>query len=383
MNRDWFNFKFKNDQERNSFITLSSIVGIGRKTLSDLIFIRIKTGISFGQILGLKIPSIYRKCLTESQINSINIFLNEQKVYSFIEQLKTESITAITIFDPIYPRLLKESDDPPLVFYYRGDLDLLKSEKWIAMVGTRRMTAYGSQAARYLASEFVALGWGIVSGCMYGIDTASHQACLDAGGKTIGVLGYGFGFKSSRSAAELEAQIISGGGGLISEFAPGTPAQAGHFPLRNRIVAGLCQAVIVVEAAQKSGSHITAQCGLDAGRVVGAVPGPITSPYSRGTKSLINQGAVCIGCAADVLQELNYFEADQQIAGHISQTSDLPFAKKSLESEIYDMLRTAPCSTQAVAGQVTKSFSEVMASLTNLEVAGLIDRTDTMWRIVL
>lgn len=376
--------RFQNQQEREAFIVLSSINGIGRKTLKNLILTRIKTGISFGKILGKKLPFVYGKCLKKIQIDSIKNLILEQNIYSIIEHLKSDTILAITIFDSNYPRWLKETDDPPLVFYYRGDVGLLQSENWIAMVGTRRMTAYGNQSASYLAREFVTFGWGIVSGGMYGVDTASHQACIEAGGKTIAVLGYGFGAKVSRSAMELEKIILSSGGGLISEYTPGTPSRAGNFPVRNRIVAGLSQAVVVVEASEKSGSHITAQCGLDAGRIVGAVPGPITNPYSQGTKALINQGALCVSSAKDVLTELNCFAIDGVGKDPTSSASpDIPFSEKSLEKEIYDMLRTAPSSTDELNNQIKKPFSELMAGLTNLEISGMIVKTDTMWRIVL
>lgn len=396
MKEVWRSFQFKNKREREAFIVLSSVIGVGRKTLNKLILARIKVKVSFGQILGRTIPLVYKNYLNNNQINSIKKLVFECNVYSFISSLKNQQISVVTIFDDAYPKLLKESDDPPLVFYYRGKLDLLKSSNWIAMVGTRRMTAYGVQATRYLVAEFVNLGWGIVSGCMYGIDTESHQACMDAGGATLGVLGYGFGFKSSSSARQLEEKIIDKGGGLISEFPPGTPAQAGFFPLRNRIVAGLSQAVIVVEAAEKSGSHITAQCGLDAGRVVGAVPGPITSPYSQGTRALINQGAVCVSRASDVLIELGVSPGTElssgsnttnipagQFATTVQTQPNLPFSQNSLEFQIYGMLRTAPCNTQTIIDLTAKTFSEVMSSLTNLEVAGLVDCADTMWKVIL
>jgi DNA processing protein len=386
MQSKWQDFKFHDEAERWTFILISGVVGLGRRTLSRLINTRIQTQISFGEILGKSIPDSYKNQLNNLQIDGIKSLIKEQNISSFKKHLDQQQIIAITIFDHDYPKLLKESDDPPLVFYYSGDPQLLIRDRWIAIVGTRKMTRYGQQSTQMIVRELVRHNWGIVSGGMYGVDAAAHQACLESGGKTIAILGYGLGYKTSYSAKSLEEKILNAGGGLISEFLPNTPSQASHFPLRNRIVAGLSQAVVVVEAAEKSGSHITAQCGLDYGRVVAAVPGPITSPYSQGTKDLLNQGAVCVSSAADILTEINgsSLTQDTKLGGEsIENSQNFQYSAKSLEKEIYDMLRTHPCTTQDVVKQISKPLDQIMVALSNLEMSELIDRTDTMWGIIL
>ena len=381
MQTNWRSFKFIDNAERAAFIWLSAVPGIGRSALHKLMYTRIKHNHDFGLYLGTKGHIYAKSILSENQIQSIKKYQIEHKSESFEAQLLEQGIQPITIFDDNYPDWLKQTDDPPLVLYYKGPLELMAFQRWIAIVGTRRMTSYGKQATEYLVSDLVAYGWGVVSGAMYGIDTAAHRACLDAGGKTLAVLGYGFGH-TPNSAAPLITSILATGGGILSEFPPEIPAKPGHFPLRNRIVTGLNQAVVVVEAAKKSGSHITAQCGLDAGLVVAAVPGPITSPYSQGTTWLLNQGAVCIGSAADLLSELHLTPGKKSEEKQQSRSS-FPFGPRSLERKIYDMLLTQPCSTQVLASQLAVPVAQLITVLSTLEIAGFIDRTDTMWSIVL
>jgi DNA processing protein len=203
--------------------------------------------------------------------------------------------------DPRYPVLLGAIPSAPAL-YVRGELhadDALA----IAIVGSRRSTPYGIDVTERLASELAARGVTIVSGLARGIDTAAHRSALAAGGRTLAVLGCGVDVIYPRENASL-ARAIESQGAILSQFPPGMPARAGHFPARNRTLAGLALGVVVVEAAERSGALITAGFAGDLGRETFAVPGRITSPTSVGANRLIQDGAKLITCWQDIVSEL-------------------------------------------------------------------------------
>ncbi len=214
----------------------------------------------------------------------------------------------LTPAHPLYPSLLKEIPDHPVVLCARGNLARLQHEA-IAIVGARNATADGRDNARAFARHLSEQGWCVVSGLAHGIDAAAHEGALcaarDAGG-TIAVLGTGIDIVYPASHRALTQQIVSQDSLLLSEFALGAPPLAGHFPRRNRIVAGLTRGVLVVEAARKSGSLITARLAVEMGREVFAIPGSIHAPLSRGPHALIQQGAKLVETGADILSELGH-----------------------------------------------------------------------------
>ncbi len=205
--------------------------------------------------------------------------------------------------DKAYPLLLKEISDPPVVLYVQGEL-VPPSSLHIAVVGTRRMTRYGEEVTRKFTRELVGEGCVIVSGFMYGVDACAHKTALECGGRTIGVLGFGFAYMYPEEHRELARRMLASGNCLLTEFAPWTSPVPGNFPSRNRIVSGMCKGVLVTEAASKSGSKITARCAVDQGREVFAVPGPIQSAFSEGTKELVNMGAKLVTNVGDIFDEL-------------------------------------------------------------------------------
>ena len=222
---------------------------------------------------------------------------------NFEEELKIEGIWVILAEDGVeggYPPLLQEIPDHPEILFGRGTKDNLLPITQVAMVGTRRATSYGRMAARCLAEEVVAEGLGVVSGFMYGIDVICQRAAHLAGGITTGVLGYGFNYCFPQSQKPLMEEMISQGQTMITEFPPWQMPLAGNFPARNRIVAGLSLGTVVVEAAAESGSLITANLAADYGREVMAVPGPIKSIYSEGTRALLKLGATWVGSGAEI-----------------------------------------------------------------------------------
>jgi DNA processing protein len=214
--------------------------------------------------------------------------------------------TLVTPAHPFYPERLRQMPDAPLVLYARGALRRLEQEA-LALVGARNATPDGLDHAQAFALYLAQQGFAIISGLAHGIDAAAHRGALAAGpehGGTIAVLGTGADIIYPASHRTLADNILSANGLILSEFELGRPALAAHFPKRNRIVAGLSLGVIVVEAALKSGSLITARLAVDMGREVFAIPGSIHSPLSRGPHTLIKQGAKLVESGADILSEL-------------------------------------------------------------------------------
>lgn len=221
------------------------------------------------------------------------------------EKMKKEDISMISVEDPAYPKLLKEIPNPPYSLYLKGEMDL-NAQPIITIVGSRKLTNYGKQAAYGLAQDLSRAGATIASGMALGIDAAAHRGALDARGKTIAVLGSGLDDRNigPQTNFNLSREIIFSGA-LISDYPEGTPALPGSFPARNRIMAGIALGTLVVEAAQASGTLITANLSLDFNREIFAVPGSIFSPVSEGTNQLIKSGAKLVSGAKDILEELN------------------------------------------------------------------------------
>lgn len=213
---------------------------------------------------------------------------------------------ACTVLDERYPAALKTIHDPPAVLFVRGSLPAA-DRPWISFVGSRHATRYGLEATKRLAEPLAAAGAVIVSGLAYGVDAAAHRAALAADGTTVAVLGNGAdrGNIYPPQHRALADEIVARGGAVIAEFPPGYPSLPENFPRRNRVIAGLCRLTVVVEAAEDSGSLITARYAMEHGRDVGAVPGPIDAPLSVGPHRLIRDGAVCVTCPQDVLDALS------------------------------------------------------------------------------
>ena len=217
------------------------------------------------------------------------------------------TIIAIALNDPLYPALLKEIFDPPDPLYVSGNANLLNFSPLLAVVGSRKSSAYGKQAIDRLLTPLVKNGVPLVSGLAYGVDSIAHNLCLSYHTPTIAVLGSGLDDASiyPRLHIKLANAIIKDGGVIISEYPNGTAPLQFHFPARNRIIAGLTMATLVVQAAARSGSIITARLALEYGRDVAAVPGAITDTLSAGTNQLIQQGATPLLTPEDAFALLN------------------------------------------------------------------------------
>ena len=221
-----------------------------------------------------------------------------------MEQLQRKNISFITPASTSYPLNLKNIYNNPLILYQKGEYTFTDEDIYVAIIGSRKATQYGVRTAQKISCELAKRGIIIVSGMAYGIDAAAHRGALDAGGKTVAVMGCGIDNIYPKSNEVLYKEILRNGC-VISEYPPGTEAAPYMFPARNRIISGLCEGCVIVEAAQKSGALITAKLALEQNREVFAVPGNITSPESCGTNELIkNCAAKLITSYEDILAEL-------------------------------------------------------------------------------
>lgn len=318
----------------------------------------------------------------EAKGNELKPFLNKAVFPAFLEarseinpatlmsHIAEQGITVLTVADAAYPALLKQIYDPPPVLYLRGEIKPADAQA-IAIVGTRKMTSYGSVVTERLAAELVGQGFTIVSGLARGVDGAAHKAAVEAGGRTIAVLGGGLNNIYPREHEQLAQQIIDGHGAVISEFPPDFPAVPGNFPARNRIISGLSLGLVVTEAAEQSGTMITVGTALEQGREVFAVPGPITSMLSVGTMKLIKDGATLVTSAADILAEL-------QIPTVASdEHKPTPTIDESTsEGKLLKLLETEPLFFDSIVKQLQKPAADVAALLTMLEIAGSVRQLD-------
>lgn len=281
--------------------------------------------------------------------------------------LQKENVSIITIKDETYPELLRQIPSPPYLLYVKGNLDCL-SLPMIAVVGSRKFTAYGKQVAANFAKDLSRAGFCVVSGLALGIDAIAHQGALTANGKTIAVLGNSLDDASisPRNNYFLAKEIVASGGLLISEFPIPTTPTVGTFPARNRIMAGISLGTLVVEAAEKSGSLITANLALDFNREVFAVPGNIFSPQSGGTHNLIRNGAKLTASINDVLQELKIEKSTQTEARKL----EIPLSEE--EQKIADALSPQPIHIDIIRKLTKLETSTISGTLVMLEVKGVI-----------
>ncbi|MGN1273218.1 MAG: DNA-processing protein DprA [Thermoguttaceae bacterium] len=301
----------------------------------------------------------------------------EINVEKELELCEKHEIQILLTSAPEYPALLKTIPDPPILLYVQGKLQPQDSVS-LAMIGTRHATFYGERQAERLAGEFVRSGFSIVSGLARGIDGVSQKAALDAGGRTIAVLGHGLAQKVyPPEHANLAKRIIDAGCALVSEYPPLQPVTAKTFPRRNRIIAGMTLGTAVIEAGSRSGTMLTAEFALDYGREVFAMPGPVDSRSSTGCHRLIRQGAKLLESVEDVLEELGPIrdrfpkecKAEEMMVEHPAEISMTETEKAVFEAIPKDGA-TVDELTQLTGIPVWK----LMTQLTGLEVKRLIKR---------
>lgn len=288
-----------------------------------------------------------------------------------LAQTETAGVTLLTWDSPGYPAYLREIPGAPPLLYMQGTIK--EVDRWaVAVVGTRRLTSYGRQATRDIVTGLVRNGVTIVSGLAKGIDAVAHQAALDAGGRTIAVLGSGLDSIYPPENRSLAAKIIAGQGAVISEYGLGIEPEAKNFPPRNRVISGLSLGVIVVEAGERSGALITSKFALEQDREVFAVPGSINSPVSRGPNKLIQQGAKLVTCADDVIDELNLTMVAEKTAVQLA----LP--ESTEEALLMSHLSTQPVHVDELSRASGLAPSLISSTLTLMELKGTVQQVGGM-----
>lgn len=283
-------------------------------------------------------------------------------------QAEKLGVTIVDILHPAYPPLLREIFDPPIVLYTRGKRWAVELPQ-VAVVGTRRPTGYGLNCAERLAEDLAARGIAITSGLARGLDAAAHRGALRAG-VTYAVFGSGLDFIYPKENRALADSVVDNGA-IVSEFPLGTPPSPQNFPIRNRIIAGMALGVMVVEAAEYSGSLITVRYGLEFSREIFAVPGNITSPQSFGPHALIRQGAKLVSGWQDIVEELPHPIREKILAPLVAQMQAVPEPQlDGAEARVWKALSLQePVSIDTLLAKLPLATSEVYSALLALETA--------------
>lgn len=300
----------------------------------------------------------------------INLFIRERKKISFDEEQEKLFKLGIKISSFMcdnYPENLKHIYSPPPLLYVQGNL--VKKNLSIAVIGARKATAYGRKVAKQLSGELSRENVQIVSGLARGIDTSSHEGALLGTGGTIAVLGSGLDVLYPRENKVLLNNIItSKQSAVISEFPLGTQPLKYHFPMRNRIISGLSEGIIIVEASERSGSLITAEHGLEQGRDIYAVPGPINSSLSKGCHNLLKEGAKLIDSAQDVLEEYG------QLCMFNLNSKNKNAGLNKMENEIVTCIELTPLTIGEISDTINIPVKDLIAAISILEVNGIVQQ---------
>lgn len=356
----------RNDVDTPYWVALSFVRGIGAVRFRRLLD-------AFGSARAAwEAPeeSLLESGLPESVCRNLAGLRSRLDVAASWEQIRARGIEVLTWEDAAYPERLGALEQPPPVLYLRGAI--LPEDAWaVAVVGTRRVTRYGRQVAEEIGAALARQGITVVSGLARGVDGIAHRAALQAGGRTIAVLGSGVDHIYPPEHRRLAEEIITAGA-LVSDYPPGTPPDAANFPPRNRIIAGLALATVVVEAGETSGALITARFAAEQGREVFAVPGGIYAPQSKGPNRLIKNGAHPFLSVDDLLEVLNITQVEQYRQARLALPDD------PVESKLLSLLRDEPLHVDELRAQADLPVAQVSAALTMMELKGLVRQVGAM-----
>ncbi|MDD2234057.1 MAG: DNA-processing protein DprA [Desulfitobacteriaceae bacterium] len=366
------------ESEKQSRAAFRTLPGIGSRRLRILIA-------HFGSAQAAWTASVEEYLAWGKVPWALNILSRRKEIDPALikESLDLQGISTVLPEEENYPCLLAELVDAPPILYYKG---LLRPNKEaLAIVGSRRATAYGRAAAGFLSREIAAKGIVIVSGLARGIDTAAHEGALAANGETWAFLGSGLDRIYPAENKKL-AQTIIENGALISEFIPGSAPEGRHFPARNRLISGCSRGVVVIEAASKSGALITVDFALEQGREVFAVPGPIFSEMSKGTHYLLRSGAKIAEGAEDIWAEISWWsnyssgqfvnKNDKKTAGNIKGTcvDSRETVDQEISSAILNLLSDIPLHIDQIVLQCNYSAGHIALNLLELQLQGEIEQ---------
>lgn len=295
----------------------------------------------------------------------------QEAMHRMLLKMQKHRMRVMTLDHPAYPALLKEIADPPVILFYQGELDCL-SRRCITMVGSRSASPHGLQTAHDVAADFARKGVTVVSGFAQGIDRASHEGCLDAGGRTAAVMACGLDVDYPLDSMDFRERILSQGGVTLSEYPPGDRVQRWNFAVRNRILSGLSAGTVMMECQPRSGSMLTVQHALDQGREVFAYPGQAGTPASTGAHMLLREGATYFAFAEDVMSDLGW---DKPSGRAVRRPTAAPPALPPMSAEqkcVYDALAGGECSFDQLASVTGMDAPTLSGALTILQLLGLI-----------
>lgn len=347
------------------WVWLSTVPGIGAKRFYKLLM-------AFGDPKSVYETAkgeetLIKKILGNSCADRLLSSINKESLKKAEQILSSADIRVMTLNSKDYPPLLKAIYDPPAVLYLKGQ-ELNTSSGSIAIVGSRRSSDYGRMSAKKLAYELAQCGVPIISGLARGIDTYAHRGALEAkSGYTVAVLGCGFNYIYPPENKNLYEKIIERGT-LISEYPPNTQPLPGNFPARNRIISGLANGTLVIEAGVKSGALITVDFALEQGRDIYALPGNFNSPFSKGTNELLKQGAKIITSVDDILEDIN---VEKKL--NPKPASKIPVLDL-FETQVYNALETGPKGIEQLLEMTGLDSGRLNAVLTLMELKGIIKK---------
>ena len=290
-------------------------------------------------------------------------FADQEQMGTFRELTEKHRIRSMTILDSAFPHCLRELPDPPGILFYQGDPGCLKLPKITAMVGSRAASYAGLKAARRIARDLSRNGVAVISGLAYGIDSECHRGCIEGGSPTIAVMGCGLDQTYPVENEQLKQDILNGKGLILSEYAPGIKPIGRHFPYRNRIISGMADTVILMEARIRSGSMTTISHALKQGKEVYAYPGDPSSPLTDGNRLLLREGARYFSEARDILTDMNWLD-NQSHVGQNSDCSTPQSEEDSSESAVYKALLKGELGFDELIGATGLTSSALMSTLT-------------------
>ncbi len=356
--------------DRLDYLRLALVPGVGPRTLASLL----EFFGSPGEVLRATLSRLGEVERVGPKIAmAIRDASHNEFALQVVKKCDEQKVTILLPGDPDFPRLLQELADPPPVLFMRGSLTRT-DQLAVAIVGTRHPTLYGRQVAETISRGLAKAGFTIVSGLARGIDAVAHRAAMDAGGRTIALLGSCVTDIYPPEHVSLAEDVIQHGA-ILSETDPFAKPKAGVFPQRNRLISGLSLGVIVVEAAERSGALITAQHAGEQGRDIFAIPGPVNSRVSRGCNRLIRDGAILVQDAQDVIEHLGPLVeaadvADDRVIHHPAELQ-----LNDQETAVLQAIQTVPTDLDAIVQQSQLPVSRVLSTISVLEIRGMIRRS--------
>jgi len=315
--------------------------------------------------------SILLHYANDQQMEVLTKQARPEEMHDMMRAMQRKVMRIIAKDDAAYPELLRHIPDAPPLLFYIGDLRALAGQKYVTMVGSRKASFSGLDATRRIARDLSRYGVSIVSGLAVGVDAAAHEGCLEGGSATIGVAACGLDVDYPAENAALKRRILRSGGILLSEAPPGTPALPWRFPVRNRILAGLSSATIMMEARLRSGTMTTIQHALDQGREVYAYPGDPNAPSADAARSLLREGANYFTSAKDILEDMKWTSTKAAPKLKEQERPDLPELDEEAQT-IYDLLGRGEQSFDQLAAGSGLDAQVISGALTMLQIYGLI-----------